>query len=364
MTQSIPIEAVNAHFGGRWTAVYERRGGADKRLVVVQRGTRPQDVVVLENKVHPEAPSEETLALPDGEIFTYRTLLHDPGIPGLSSINEHFSDLRVIRYRPSKRVTFSATDNKGNVCIVKCLGAQQAAGVFESMQKVFALKDELPFSVSRPLLLNKNTNVLVQSLVAGESLRSKVLDVSFGDFTSMARCIKALHDSNALFSDIFRSHEQFLRSWRYRIEIENRFPVFASRLDRLWQELEACLKQSHRQNSLKPIHGSLHSHQWLLHEKQLGLIDFDRAAMGHPENDIGTFLAEWDFEKSRLGEYVKSKFSATLNGYDERLIAFYRAHKHLAEAFKASKRPNESEATARIHRNLASATAIAQGTIS
>ena len=40
-----------------------------------------------------------------------------------------------------------------------------------------------------------------------------------------------------------------------------------------------------------PVHGAPHQHQWLADGQRLGLIDFDRFALGDPELDLAVTLA-------------------------------------------------------------------------
>lgn len=50
---------------------------------------------------------------------------------------------------------------------------------------------------------------------------------------------------------------------------------------------------------LVPVHGAPHQHQWLADGEQLGLIDFGRFALGDPELDLATLLAELADESDR-----------------------------------------------------------------
>jgi thiamine kinase-like enzyme len=118
-------------------------------------------------------------------------------------------------------------------------------------------------------------------------------------------------------------------------------------------EIEQTIVSSDR--PMVPIHGSLHSHQWLLSNDGLALVDFDRAAMGHAELDIATFLAEWDYEPGTLSRVVKQSFMAAISGADESLINFYRAHKHVSKAFKATKASDGAAARIKCRRNLENA---------
>lgn len=107
-----------------------------------------------------------------------------------------------------------------------------------------------------------------------------------------------------------------------------------------------------------PIHGSLHSHQWLVNDDRLALIDFDRAAMGHAELDIATFLAELDYESFEYAAKISRAFLDGFEDFDLPTLAYYRAHKHLAKAFKASKTTNSNDAANKTRRNLVRAVSL------
>jgi aminoglycoside phosphotransferase (APT) family kinase protein len=109
-----------------------------------------------------------------------------------------------------------------------------------------------------------------------------------------------------------------------------------------------------------PIHGAPHVNQWLLRGDGLGLVDFDRFAVGDPERDAATFMAELDFE-DRTAVAVEELNGAFLSGYegaagqlDTTLLRAYRAHKRLAKALRTARalRPDGDE---RAERHLARA---------
>ena len=65
-----------------------------------------------------------------------------------------------------------------------------------------------------------------------------------------------------------------------------------------------------------PVHGAPHVNQWLSAGDQLGLVDFDRFALGEPELDIATFVAELASESERQAP-VDAYTSAMVEGYCE-----------------------------------------------
>jgi aminoglycoside phosphotransferase (APT) family kinase protein len=105
------------------------------------------------------------------------------------------------------------------------------------------------------------------------------------------------------------------------------------------------------------VHGSPHMHQWLVDGVRLGLIDFDRFALGEPEFDLATFLAELDTER-RLQTPVAAIEAALIQGFesagigiDAKRIGLYRVYKHIA-ILKRRARAVRPDAAARAERHL------------
>jgi aminoglycoside phosphotransferase (APT) family kinase protein len=72
----------------------------------------------------------------------------------------------------------------------------------------------------------------------------------------------------------------------------------------------------------------------------LGLLDFDRFAAGDPELDVGTLLADLDFEHLP-SETVRAMEAALISGWqasatqlNRALVEFYRGHCHLRKALR------------------------------
>lgn len=96
-------------------------------------------------------------------------------------------------------------------------------------------------------------------------------------------------------------------------------------------------------DTLVPVHGAPHMHQWLLDcdddnsDHGLGLIDFDRFALGEVELDIATLLVELDYEEdlhatpTAIEDAVIGGFEASGVGIDRSRLALYGAHKRMSK---------------------------------
>ena len=97
----------------------------------------------------------------------------------------------------------------------------------------------------------------------------------------------------------------------------------------------------------RPIHGAPHPPQWLLDGDTLGLIDFDRLALGDPEADVAAFMEAAAAEDD--GEPVAEAFARGYGALDPRRLDYYRRERRVAKALRAASalRPDGDERAAR-----------------
>ena len=276
----------------------------------------------------------------------------DPAFSGLTATLQHYDFYEVLRYRPGKRITIGAIDPEHGAVIVKYI-AKGAQSILDCLTAVSSVYQELEFEVSRPISYAPESNHFVQERLAGDPVSVADLASSPTLVQKMAAATASLHRSAAVFDTSFEASSQRLRTERYLGLIESRFPDTGAEIAAIrgtLAELEDHINR--RQAALVPVHGSLHSHQWLSYQGRLALVDFDRAAMGHPELDVATFLAEFDYESPAIASAVNPWFVAGIESLDARTLLFYRGHKHLAKAFKASKATDFDTASSKTRRNL------------
>jgi aminoglycoside phosphotransferase (APT) family kinase protein len=91
-----------------------------------------------------------------------------------------------------------------------------------------------------------------------------------------------------------------------------------------------------------PIHGAAHLGQWLVDDAGgLGLIDFDRFAMGEPEFDLATFVVELVAASGTrasvdLQAAVLDGFGSVAGEPDPARLEVYLLHKRLGRAARAA----------------------------
>ena len=86
----------------------------------------------------------------------------------------------------------------------------------------------------------------------------------------------------------------------------------------------------------RPIHGAPHPPQWLADGDALGLIDFDRLALGDPEADVAAFMEAAAAEDG--GEAVAAAFARGYGPLDERRLDAYRSERRDRQGAARGKR--------------------------
>lgn len=351
------LQAISQRYPNRWSVNYARALTGEKRVYVLHSQTS-NEYLVVRNDVN-DAMFEQVRVAGLGYMSVH-SVLRDPNFGNLSSALAVFEDVQVLRYRPGKRVTLGARHRKEGPVIVKCV-ASGVEAIHARLQSLWKIRADLDFEVSEPLCVVPRANVFVQRRLPGRPLNISGRALAQSLARSMAEATASLHRSRAQFGNVFDCADQQTRSKRYIEQIGKRFPDLKAKVAVLDEQLCCRAQVANRHVApFVPVHGSLHGHQWLLNGRSLALVDFDRASMGHAELDVATFLAQWDFEPGQVADIVKSTFLKAYAGaggppLNPQLLAYYRAHKHLSKAYKASKSTRLDESLVKVTRNLASA---------
>jgi thiamine kinase-like enzyme len=142
---------------------------------------------------------------------------------------------------------------------------------------------------------------------------------------------------------VFDAAAQMTRTGEYAQELITLLPQLTDRIEVLLKRL-AVIHSAAGSNTLRPIHGSPHAHQWLQHDKVLGLVDFDRFGLGDPELDVATFLGEMDFERNdfapKVAQAFQQGYQSVYGALNPDLITAYRAHKRFAKVRRAAYKPS------------------------
>jgi len=353
-SDDILIQAINEQFGGNWHRIYAKRVNHNKYVYVFECDKSTVEPIVVRNDNIVD--KLKRIEQPGNSVMYWHSVLEDPALSGLSEFTQNYQHVKVLRYCPGKRITMSAHDAKQGDIIIKCV-ASGVATIHQRLRKIWKHCSSMLFEVSEPLILSNACNTFTQSRLPGQPLVFNDTEDSKMLAKNMAIAIGSLHQSSVQFPTTFLCRDQEKRSHRYAKLIIKRFPDLEKMVNELTTKLNSFgTEYDSTEPTPVPIHGSLHSHQWLETNSQLALVDFDRACMGHLELDLATFIAEWDYEPGDIADTVITNFkSAYPNNVNPNLLCYYRVNKHLAKAYKASKSPHRSNAYFKTKRNMSKA---------
>jgi hypothetical protein len=253
------------------------------------------------------------------------------------------NNIEILRYRPSKRCTFSVYSEP---LAGKIFGKQfidnRGAQIFAESQRLWnaACEERLNFTVAKPIRWDLKTQTLWHHAIEGQSLVEQLFSIDGIDIAARIGLAAAGMTRSGITPVLqFDGNSQLLRTTKYANELVVRVPDLSNDLKKILHRLHVIHARSATEP--KPLHGAPHAHQWLNCGDRLGLVDFDRTCMGEPELDAATFIAEMDFE-DREKVPVEELNGTFLDAYqyiagklDKQLLAAYRSHKRLAKALKA-----------------------------
>jgi aminoglycoside phosphotransferase len=235
----------------------------------------------------------------------------DPALAGLRAVLA--AGAEVVRYHPGRRCTVRAGERFGKV-----LGDDSGPALLAAQRRLWTAREELGFAVAEPLGYDAATRTVWLGALPGEDVRSR-LDPALAE--RMGAALATLATSSV----------------RPAARLEDAGPAAARELVRrvpaLRREAEALLEEV-RAGPPRPVHGAPHPPQWLADGEALGLIDFDRLALGDPESDVAAFMEAAAAEDG--GEAIAAAFAAGYGPLDGRRLEAYRRRRRLGKALRAA----------------------------
>jgi Phosphotransferase enzyme family len=263
----------------------------------------------------------------------------DPVLTTLGAVMARLERAQVVRYRPGQRCTLRGFVAGAERFVKVVLGGER---LYRDALTLWAgYRDgALSTAVAEPHAWDEATHSFWQGVVPGRPVVADVLG-SHGDrFTRrLGAALGELAGSGLKASVSHAATHQLARTGRAIDRIAQALPALHGRLEAVRHEL-ARRHADLPERRLVPIHGAPHMHQWLVGEGRLGLVDFDRFALGEPEFDLATFVAELDTERALVCP-IASIEAAMVEGYADRGIQIdpararlYRAHKRLSKVMR------------------------------
>jgi Phosphotransferase enzyme family len=331
--------------GGRsWRREYGRLdlGGDSFVTLLFESGsTRALQQELCTVDVWSVRPSAEALQLDGVGWVTMRRFPDDDRLPTLPAVLSEPGDVEVLRYRPGKRCTLRVVSPAHGSRFVKVF-AHGAEGVAMHADAcaiwAAASAGELGFAVAPPIRWDAATSSFWQGAVAGESATTVLFGADGASLAvAMGEAASTLTTSALRPSRQAGRTRQMKRSAKYADRIAAAFAELRNPLDELLARL-ADLHAGDTDDRLRPIHGAPHPHQWLLDGDRLGLVDFDGFALGPPELDVATFVAEMEYENpdrmpvAAIIDGFRTGYEHGAGPLDDRILRAYLAHKRLAKA--------------------------------
>lgn len=293
--------------------------GEDGRLVRIEAVASAEQAQIIPSRTGPLRIAE----FPD-----------DPALPGLAEVMVMLEHARVIRYRPGQRCTLRGRASGSERFVQLIPGGER---VYGDALKLWTAQREgrLSFSVAEPYGWHEPTRSLWQGVVPGHSLTTELHGPDgerFAHRVGAALGELAASKLEPLLSSPASEHLVHALHSMERTELA--LPALAPRLGRVRAELE---RQHARlgPRAPVPVHGAPNLHHWLLHGVRLGLVSFDRFALGEPEFDIATVIGELETEPAparplaALEAALMAGFESKGVPLDAKRLELFRVHKRL-----------------------------------
>lgn len=278
----------------------------------------------------------------------------DPALPGLGQVMAALEDPRVARYHPGDRCTVRGGSGAG-ARFVKVFsgGAEEVDDQEDARHRWAAARSgRLTFAVAEPHGWQERTRSSWYGVVPGSPLEPHLSGCEGPDLVRrVGESLGDLAVSGLRPARVDDSSRQLARTRRQLGRATEAVPALAEDLDRAVDRLSRA-HDLLGPRPLVPLHGAAHLGQWLVDERgRLGLIDFDRFALGEPEFDLATFLVELHAVSAvrgsgdNLEEQLLAGFRSRAGDPDPRRLALYLVHKRLARAARsaAGLRPDGEE---------------------
>jgi hypothetical protein len=274
----------------------------------------------------------------------------DSELPGLAAVMGMLQNLQVVRYRPGQRCTLRGFAAGGERFVQLIPGGER---VYNDALALWAAyrAGTLNFAVPEPYGWDDATRSFWQGVVPGRSIAPDLCGTEGENFAHrLGRAIGELAASglNPLLSN--PASEHLLHSTRSIARAELAAPALATRLARVREALEMRHAALAPRTPL-PVHGAPTLDRCLVQGPKLGLVSFDRFALGDPEFDLCTVVAELEGDRT-LQRPLAAIEAAMIDGFEARgarldltRLALYRIHKRILTMVRTawSARPDAAE---------------------
>ena len=273
----------------------------------------------------------------------------DRSLSTLASVLTEQGDMTVVRYRPQRRCTIRFEENGqtrfAKVYPKKFLRYERGERFHSTAVALWcaAERGELGFAVAQPDRWDPQARTLWQAKLDGAPAIARLFGRDGNSVAlRMGLAAGSLTRSGITLPKIFDGTKQLSASMRCGEELSRRVPRLAAKVCALLEHL-VQMHAATKHDPPRPIHGDMDANQWLDDGLRLGLTDFDDFALGDPELDAATFLAELEVEDQpqlpidQLSEAFLAGYESIAGPLNQRLLTMYIAHKRLFKSLRSAR---------------------------
>ncbi len=244
-------------------------------------------VVILPFPSDKELPSIEGMTTREGRVRILSRLSPEDDHELLSA------DWVLLRYKPERRLVVRLDVGNQAKAVLKFHSEKVYA---QSLRATKSLGSLARFPTARPLGHSDRHRAVLYRWLPGESLASLITRAQLPAKTihKVGRLLAQLHSQQTT-----KLPRRALKEETQKIQrsADDLAIILPSVKDLLNAVSEKCVEQLSQLQPIEvAIHGDCHPQQFLVDESKVAILDLDNAAMGHPAEDLGNFLAHLERE--------------------------------------------------------------------
>ena len=258
----------------------------------------------------------------------------DAELPGLGEVMSMLESVQVVRYRPGQRCTLRGFAAGGERFVQLIPGGERVYNEALSLWAAYR-EGSLSLAVPEPYGWHAPTRSFWQGVVPGRAVLPELLGPDGERFAHRIGAAMGEVAASKLVPALGTPATEHLgHTVRSIARAELALPALAPRFAQVQTELERRHNLLPQRAGL-PVHGAPNLRRWLMQGARLGLVSFDRFALGDPEFDLATLVAELETERSMVRQLsameaaLSAGFEASGLRLDPARSNLYRIHKRL-----------------------------------
>ena len=359
-------------------------------LEVTKPGGDPEEVVLVGRLWAPDQTPPESVTSPstDSDPWTcwlpdLRLELHgeesDEALPALNTLTDptlaaqflepviraagytdatiESCETNVVRYKPTSRcttvvpITYAEGTTGPSPVVLKTHVGDKGSTAWDAMKQLWDRPETWRDTVllAEPLAFDEEEKILVQGPIpeamtlkelARNAIREgdpQMLDTLRDELAKTGRALAAIHASGAMYQRTITFEDELAEVQDIIDRLALTVPSLKGAGTELLEQLTAASKQVPAGEHV-PAHHDFRPAQVLLHDGEIGFIDFDGASMAEPALDLGRFRAKLrdigistlTFKGEMLSGEPLEKNLALLDDLCDTFLAAYQEHGHVS----------------------------------